>query len=108
MAATNGVNRHFNGTHLPALSTSAKDFGAHNYDYLIIGGGTAGLCIAARLTENEDVTVGVLEAGPNKLGDMLVDVPAMFMQTFNNPDYDWRHMTVPQVSTIGGRDRTLC
>lgn len=97
MAATNGVNGAVNGSHLSALSSSAEDFLRHNYDYVIVGGGTAGLVIAARLTENPDVTVGVLEAGKNRLGDMLVDCPAMFLQMFNNTDYDWAFKTVPQV-----------
>lgn len=56
--------------------------------------------IAARLTENADVTVGVLEAGTSKLGDMLVDCPAMFPQTFGDPNYDWAFKTVPQVRSI--------
>ena len=81
MATTNGVNGAVNGHHLPALATSAEDFLRHNYDYLIVGGGTAGLCIAARLTENPDVTVGVLEAGKNRLGDMLIDCPAMCVRS---------------------------
>lgn len=72
---TNGVNGHANGVHLPALSTTAEDFLRHEYDYVIVGGGTAGLAIAARLTENADVTVGVLEAGGNKLGDIMVRCP---------------------------------
>lgn len=93
----NGVRGYTNGVHLPALSTSTEDFNQHSYDYVVVGGGTAGLAVAARLTENPDVTVGVLEAGGNKLGDMLVDCPAMFLQMFSNPDYDWQHMTVPQV-----------
>ena len=94
--ATNGVNGAANGVHLPALASSTEDFLSHNYDYVIVGGGTAGLVIAARLTENPDVTVGVLEAGKNRLGDPLIDCPAMFLQMFNNPDYDWQFMTVPQ------------
>lgn len=61
-----------NGDSLPALHTSAEDFLSHDYDFIICGGGTAGLVVAARLTENEDVSVGVLEAGTSKLGDMLV------------------------------------
>lgn len=94
--AKNGVN----GTgSLPALSSSAKDFLSHGYDYVIIGGGTAGLTVAARLSENPEVTVGVLEAGKNRLDDPLIDSPAMFMQTFNNPEYDWAFKTVEQAST---------
>jgi choline dehydrogenase-like flavoprotein len=37
------------------------------YDYLIIGGGTAGLTLAARLTEDSSVSVAVLEAGEARL-----------------------------------------
>ena len=41
-----------------------QDFAARHYDYLIVGGGTAGLTLAGRLTERADITVGVIEAGP--------------------------------------------
>lgn len=85
-----------NGDSLPALHTSANDFLRHKYDFIICGGGTAGLVVAARLTENEDISVGVLEAGESRLGDPIVDSPVMFMQTFNNPDYDWQITTTPQ------------
>ena len=37
------------------------------FDYVIIGGGTAGLILAARLTENPEVHVVVLEAGEKRL-----------------------------------------
>jgi choline dehydrogenase-like flavoprotein len=87
------------GTHvLPALAVSADQFLKHEYDYIIVGGGTAGLVIAARLTENPDVTVGVLEAGKNKLDDFLVDTPGVFPQLLGNEEYDWNFKTVPQLN----------
>lgn len=95
--ATDGVNGHANEARLPALSESAEDFLSHKYDYIVVGGGTAGLVVAARLTENPDVTVGVLEAGKNRLGDMLIDCPGLFLQMFNDTNYDWAFKTEPQV-----------
>ena len=74
------TNDHTDGNVLPALALSADDFLKHDYDFVIIGGGTAGLAVAARLTENPDVKVGVLEAGKNKLDDFLVDTPGTFTQ----------------------------
>ena len=98
MAATNGVNgvNGVNGTHKSA-HVSVDDFLQQSYDYLICGGGTAGLTIAARLTENPDVTVGVIEAGKNRLDDPFVDTPALFLQMLGNKDYDWAWKTTPQV-----------
>ena len=48
-------------------TTSPTDFTSCHFDYLIIGGGTAGLVVAARLSENPTINVGVLEAGPASL-----------------------------------------
>ena len=49
------------------LSISTEKFASELYDYVIIGGGTAGLVVAARLTEDPNITVAVLEAGENRL-----------------------------------------
>lgn len=97
--STNGTTNGSNGDvrPTPALCASAPEFLASDYDFVIIGGGTAGLVLAARLTENEDVRVGVLEAGPSRLDDPLVDVPAAFLHMLGNPDYDWCLKTEPQV-----------
>lgn len=40
----------------------------NTYDYVVVGGGTAGSVIASRLTENPDVTVAVIEGGPSDVG----------------------------------------
>lgn len=57
------------------LIDSPGQFASKTYDYVIIGGGTAGLVLAARLTEDPNVTVGVLEAGQNRLADPNILVP---------------------------------
>ena len=76
---------------------SAEEFASSTFDFIIVGGGTAGLLLAARLSENPDFQVGVLEAGENRLNDPLINVPNLFPQTQFNPEYDWMLKSVPQV-----------
>lgn len=45
-----------------------------SFDSLVVGGGTAGLVLAARLSEQDHVHVGVIEAGNSKSGDPKVDL----------------------------------
>jgi len=92
---TNGTNGHSHGS---ALST-VDEFVSQDYDYVIIGGGTAGLCVAARLTENPNVTVGVLEAGDSRMDDPSVLTPSLFPTLPGRKEYDWMMETVPQVSS---------
>ncbi|KAF2760638.1 alcohol oxidase [Pseudovirgaria hyperparasitica] len=93
----NGTNGHTNGTNGHAASLPSLDqFLSKDYDFVIIGGGAAGLCVAARLTEDPNVSVAVLEAGKNKLNDMIVDTPAMHLQALGDPDYDWMLFSEPQ------------
>lgn len=73
-----------------------------NYDYIIIGGGTAGLVLAARLSEDENIQVLVLEAGQNQNEDPRVIMPAMW-PTLLNTTSNWHFRTTPQ-DGLQGRD----
>ncbi|HMG64565.1 MAG TPA: GMC family oxidoreductase N-terminal domain-containing protein [Streptosporangiaceae bacterium] len=64
------------------------------HDYVIVGAGSAGCVLASRLTENPDVRVLVLEAGPPDTADEI-RIPAAVSQLFQGP-YDWNYQTVPQ------------
>lgn len=81
-------------------TASIEEFRSKNYDYVICGGGTAGLVVAARLTENPEVRVAVLEAGKYRRDDPLIDTPAAFPQLAGNPEYDWGLKSQPQVRSL--------
>lgn len=66
------------------------------FDYVVIGGGTAGLTIAARLSESVDTTVVVLEAGEDHSEDVSILAPGLLTSLYGDPKYDWNYHTVPQ------------
>jgi len=66
------------------------------FDFVIIGGGTAGLALANRLSENPQNSIAVLEAGKAHINDPLILKPDGWLGQFMNPEYDWRFPTVPQ------------
>ena len=69
---------------------------SHEADFIIIGGGTAGLVVAARLSENPDIRVLVLEAGKYEPNDPRVNTPALWPGLVGT-EADWGFLTVPQV-----------
>ena len=82
---------------------SAKEFASQKYDYLVIGGGTAGLVVATRLSEDPSITVGVLEAGGLPPDIPAINVPGRFGEGIGT-EIDWQYETTPQPAL---RDRKL-
>lgn len=80
---------------------SVKEFLSFEYDFVVVGGGTAGLAVASRLAESGKFSVGVLEAGDRAVGDDLVDVPAFYGRSLGGK-YDWQFETTAQPG-LGGR-----
>jgi choline dehydrogenase len=80
------------------------------FDYLIVGAGAAGCVLAARLSEDPRVRVGLLEAGPPD-GRREVAIPAAFARLFRS-ELDWGFWTAPEAGLDGRevffpRGRTL-
>ncbi|KAK5996275.1 Dehydrogenase [Cladobotryum mycophilum] len=67
-----------------------------SFDYVIVGGGTAGLTVANRLSEDKEVKVLVIEAGPDNSKDPLVLAPGLIPAQYGNPQYDWNFLSAPQ------------
>lgn len=63
------------------------------YDFIIIGAGSAGAVIANRLTEVEEWTVLLLEAGGDET--IISDVPGL-AKSLQLTDLDWQYSTEPQ------------
>lgn len=80
---------------------SVESFLARDYDFLVVGGGTAGLVVATRLAESGSFSVGVLEAGVPAYGEDEVDIPAFYGRSLGGK-HDWRFQTSPQ-DGLGGR-----
>ncbi|KAI0538691.1 hypothetical protein GGR58DRAFT_525774 [Xylaria digitata] len=69
-------------------------------DYIIIGGGTSGLVVANRLSEDPNIEVLVLEAGKDLSLDPRVNIPALWTSLLGS-DADWQYKSVPQQGLKG-------
>ncbi|GAB4359613.1 MAG: GMC family oxidoreductase N-terminal domain-containing protein [Kiloniellaceae bacterium] len=74
-----------------------------NYDYIVVGAGSAGCVLAARLSESGRNKVLLLEAGPDDRR-FWVQVPIGYGRTFYDKRVNWMYMTEPLASLNGRRN----
>jgi len=70
------------------------------FDYIIVGAGTAGCVLAARLSEDPDVRVLLIEAGGDG-GHPFIHVPALVGAALAQRDLNWGWRTEPQAALDG-------
>ncbi|OJT02449.1 hypothetical protein TRAPUB_7016 [Trametes pubescens] len=96
------------GAHVGDPATAARrvngvaedEYDFDEYDVVIIGGGTAGCALAARLTEDSSIRVLLLEAGKSSLDELFATVPISYGQMFHTA-LDWDLWTTPQEHSGG-------
>ncbi len=71
-----------------------------NFDYVIVGAGSAGCVLANRLTDATNNTVCLIEAGPSDWSP-FIKIPAGFMRSVTNRNINWLYETEPSVGTNG-------
>jgi choline dehydrogenase-like flavoprotein len=83
------------------------------FNFIIVGGGTAGLVLANRLSAFPNLRILILEAGANHNSDPKIAVTGYLTQLLGDANYDWSFNTVPQKSlnrdfsiTLGGKVST--
>lgn len=80
---------------------------ADTYDYIVVGGGTAGCVVASRLAERKpDLSIMVIEAGSDLSKHEHVYEP-LGAQHLHFSEIDWQYMTVPQ-QHLDGKPKYNC
>lgn len=68
-----------------------------NFDYIIVGAGSAGCVLANRLSHNSQTTVLLIEAGGSDRSP-LIQVPLGYGMTYSHPRYNWMYDTEPDAA----------
>jgi choline dehydrogenase-like flavoprotein len=74
---------------------------ADRFDYVVVGGGTAGCVLAARLSEDPNARVCLIESGPRDRHP-LIHIPLGVTWLINHATLNWRYWSMPQ-ENLGGR-----
>jgi choline dehydrogenase-like flavoprotein len=73
----------------------------HEADIIIVGGGTAGLVLASRLSANPSLEILVIEAGNDTTSDPRTQIPALWYGLLNSEN-EWGFNITPQAA-LGGK-----
>ncbi|KZO91400.1 GMC oxidoreductase [Calocera viscosa TUFC12733] len=82
------------------IFTAPSQLATNAYDYIIVGGGSAGCVLANKLSSNSALTVLLIESGSNNAGVAAAQIPLLFSQLFHTKN-DWDYNTTPQDALAG-------
>jgi choline dehydrogenase len=81
-----------------------EDMVSSHYDFVVVGGGSAGSALANRLSADPGTSVLVLEAGrKDSLWDVFISMPAALAYPIGSRFYDWRYESEPEPHLNGRR-----
>ena len=76
------------------------------FDYVVVGAGSAGCAVANRLSQCGNYRVALVEAGPAD-SNPWIHVPVGYFRTMGNPKSDWRYETCLLYTSPSPRDGLL-